>query len=69
MMVSQGALIRAVNKSSAPRRLIYLNYGILRHEECTERSLSHCPSENVGNNYANRKHYVWNSIDWMIKKV
>jgi predicted transcriptional regulator with HTH domain len=69
MMVSQGAIIRAMNKSSAPRRLIYLNYGILRHEEYKGESQSHEHPEAIRNNYANRTSYIPNSISWMIKKV
>lgn len=69
MMVSQGALISAINKSSAPRRPIYLNYGILRHEEYKGGSQSHQPPEAIRNVFANRTSYIENSISWMIKKV
>lgn len=67
-MVSQGAVLRAVNKKNGPQRLIDANFGIFREEEFNESNQSRVSYDFIKHNYANGLGYL-DTIDWLIKKV
>jgi hypothetical protein len=68
-MVSQGAVLRAVNKADGPQRQIHSNVGVLRNEEYNGGILEHGVYDALVHNEANGKTYVGDSICWLIKKV
>ncbi|KAJ4321515.1 hypothetical protein N0V84_005318 [Fusarium piperis] len=64
--VSQGAVLRALDKKNGPERFARSSYGILRSEpwgEYKEHSGQHCyVDRNTGDDY------VWHTIYWVLKK-
>ena len=65
-----GAVLRALNKSNGPARVSLSSYGFLRTEphepDCIE---AHREVKKPTYDPLDGKHYVKNTIDWLVKKV
>lgn len=69
-LVSRGAVYRALDKMNGPRRKIMANIGILQHEHKNHRFAGHRDAgEFVTRSPVDNKLYVYDCVNWIIKKV
>ncbi|GFF96078.1 hypothetical protein IFM47457_10691 [Aspergillus lentulus] len=65
--VSRGGVLRALNKENGPRRKLRLNLGVCLSEPYDERFPGHLAAHWF-NNHLNKKKYVKDCMDWVIRK-
>lgn len=65
--VSQGAVLRALDKKNGPARFARSSYGILRSEPWGE--FKEHSGQKPFVDPVTRDHYVWHTIYWVLKKV
>lgn len=68
-VVSHGAVFRATDKGTGPRRQIFMNYGRLQYEEYDPKQFPSHKNFEIYHNELNGKDYIKDCISWMIKKV
>jgi hypothetical protein len=66
--VSHGAVFRTLNKEDGPSRKLQSNFGFLQIEEYDSKLPAHRSATPTHHPLNNRK-YVFDVIDWVIKKV
>jgi hypothetical protein len=65
--VSQGAILRALDKKNGPARFARSSYGLLRSEPWGDH-IEHS-GQNYSVNRATGDHYILKTIYWVLKKV
>jgi hypothetical protein len=68
-VVARGAVLRALNKDSGPRRITDCSYGFLRTEPWEPDQIPAHSKVKCHIDKADGEKYVDNTIDWLIVKV
>ncbi|KAB8225612.1 hypothetical protein BDV33DRAFT_187395 [Aspergillus novoparasiticus] len=66
--VSHGAVFRALNKEYGPKRKIQSNFGFLQIEPYDKKLPAHQVPEAPTHNTIDGKRYIYDVLDWVIKK-